>query len=101
MPFAGTQQVDLSALVNVVQQGNTILNAILSLLTSGVVIQPKLTVYPTVAGLPTVGIAVGQIGYVSNGRKPAEGPGAGTGVPIWFNVSGVWFAMTSGLAVTA
>lgn len=44
----------------------------------------------TVAKLPTVPVPVsGTVAYASNGRKQGEGPGAGTGVPVYFS-AGSW-----------
>lgn len=38
----------------------------------------------TVANLPSAtGFPAGTASYASNGRKGGEGPGLGTGVPIW------------------
>ena len=53
-----------------------------------------------VSALPTTGNAIGDFAYALNGRKPGEGAGAGTGVPVWWN-GAAWFAVTSGAAVTA
>lgn len=39
----------------------------------------------TVAGLAAFPGVVGQMAYASDGRKPAEGVGAGTGVPVSFD----------------
>jgi len=38
----------------------------------------------TVANLPTNATA-GDRAFASNGRKPSEGAGAGTGVPVYFD----------------
>jgi hypothetical protein len=53
----------------------------------------------TVATLPTPGTA-GRLAYASNGRKPGEGAGAGTGVPVT-DTNGAWYSDYSGTAVTA
>lgn len=45
-------------------------------------IRPAVT---TVAGLAAFPGVVGQMAYASDGRKPAEGVGAGTGVPVSFD----------------
>ena len=38
----------------------------------------------TVAALPSASsVPVGSHAFVTNGRKAGEGPGAGTGVPVW------------------
>ncbi len=45
------------------------------------VMRPKLF---TVATLPTPSTAgAGAMAYASDGRKSGEGPGAGTGIPVW------------------
>jgi hypothetical protein len=54
----------------------------------------------TVAALPTTA-ATGALAYAVNGRKPGEGSGAGTGIVVWYNVTGAWFAVTSGAQVTS
>jgi hypothetical protein len=53
-----------------------------------------------VANLPATGNARGDVAYALDGRKPGEGSGAGTGVPVWW--SGLnWYAVTSGAVVTS
>jgi hypothetical protein len=52
----------------------------------------------TVGTLPAG--AEGDIAYATNGRKAGEGPGAGTGVPVYFS-NGVWRAFSSDAAVAA
>lgn len=54
----------------------------------------------TVANLPTSAV-LGQQAWASNGRKPGEGAGSGTGVPVTWDASGVWFSLYSGAAVTS
>jgi hypothetical protein len=66
-------------------------------LLGGVPIAPPVSY--TFAALPATA-GTGTMAYCTNGRKPGEGAGAGTGVPVWYNVSGVWFSVCSGLAVT-
>lgn len=91
---------DISGVVNVLQQQNQILTTILSTLKAGVAIDPVPSIY-TVAGLPTTA-ANGQWAYASNGRKPGEGGGGGTGVPVFFNApTGTWFSYCSGAVVTS
>jgi hypothetical protein len=52
-----------------------------------------------VSNLPTSGLTVGDWAYALDGRKPSEGSGAGTGVPVfWSNAS--WISVCSGAAVT-
>ena len=52
----------------------------------------------TVAGLP--GAPNGAIAYTSNGRKPWEGAGAGTGVMVWVSTNR-WLSILSGTQVLA
>ena len=37
----------------------------------------------TVAGLPRAGVRPGTYAYATDGRRPGEGAGEGTGIPIW------------------
>lgn len=57
----------------------------------------------TVANLPTTTtlktLAPGDLAYASNGRKGAEGAGAGTGCPVFYD--GAWKSSLTGTAVTA
>ncbi len=53
----------------------------------------------TVAGLPT-GASVGAQGFATNGRKPSEAAGAGTGVPVFFDGTN-WCSNCSGAVVAA
>lgn len=53
----------------------------------------------TVAALPAS--TPGAMTYVSNGRNPGEGVGAGSGCLATVNVHGVWAAMWSGTQVLA
>ena len=92
--------VDLSALVTTAQQTNQLLTAILAALRAGVAVDPIPAVY-TVAGLPATA-ANGQWAFASNGRKPSEGGGAGTGIAVFFNAAtGTWFSYSSGAVVTS
>jgi hypothetical protein len=52
------------------------------------------------ASLPTAGVQTGDWAYTLDGRKPGEGAGAGTGVPV-FRSAGAWYAVTSGAVVTS
>lgn len=73
---------------------------IVKLLTAGVLIQPTPSLIFTFASLPATA-ADWTSAICSNGRKPGEGPGAGTGVPVFFNPStGTWFSYCSGAVVT-
>jgi hypothetical protein len=53
----------------------------------------------TVATLPT-GLSAGSVAFASNGRKPSQGSGAGTGVEVFFDGSN-WISVCSGTAVAA
>lgn len=53
-----------------------------------------------VGALPAGGNSEGDWAYARDGRKPGEGAGAGTGVPVFWS-AGHWIAVTSGMAVTA
>jgi hypothetical protein len=61
-------------------------------------ILPGIGVY-TVANLP-IDVAVGQLGYASNGRKNGEGAGLGTGV-LCFRDGTQWRACDTGATVAA
>lgn len=99
-PF-GSSAIDLQGVVNELHQSNVALQQIITLLTNGILIQPNLQVF-TVAGLPATGNGTGRLAWASNGRKPAEGVGAGTGVPIFWNpATSSWFSFLSGAVVTA
>jgi hypothetical protein len=99
-PFGPNSPTDFSGIVNMLQQGNTILTAILNALNGGVAIQPKSQVF-LVAALPTVGVSNGQIAFASNARKVGEGVGAGTGLPVYYNAAtSQWFTYANAL-VTA
>ena len=91
---------DMASVVDVLQAQNKILTSILSRLNAGLMVLPVPSIY-TVAGLPATG-ATGQFAYASNGRKPGEGAGSGTGVPVFWNAgSASWFSYCSGAAVTS
>ncbi len=53
-----------------------------------------------VSQLPSTGNAPGDWAYAIDGRKPGEASGLGTGVPVFWSVA-AWFAVTSGVQVTA
>jgi hypothetical protein len=53
----------------------------------------------TVATLPT-GIAAGSTAFASNGRKPNQAVGSGTGVEVFFDGS-TWISVCSGATVAA
>lgn len=90
---------DMTATVSTLQAQNTILARLEQTVGAGILNLPYDAQY-TVAGLP-VTAAIGTRAYATNGRKPGEGGGAGTGVPVWFDISGVWFSYPSGAAVAA
>lgn len=54
----------------------------------------------TVAGLPSSSVA-GTVAYASDGRKPGEGAGHGTGVLVYYDSTAAWISVHSGVAVTA
>jgi len=54
----------------------------------------------TVEGLPVSAVA-GSIAYASDGRKPGESAGDGTGVLVYFDNAQAWISVHSGVAVTA
>lgn len=55
----------------------------------------------TVAQLPTSGIP-GQLAHATDGRKPGEGAGAGTGMLcFWDAATGTWISVSSGTTVVA
>lgn len=91
---------DLSMLIagqnNLIQ----VLSQILLTLRDGVIVQSAPPSY-TVAGLPTTAGA-GTTVWAADGRKPAEGAGSGTGVPVFWNpATSQWFSYLSGALVTS
>lgn len=52
----------------------------------------------TVADLPTVG-QVGRLRFATDGRKMGEGPGAGTGVPVYDDGGASWRRLSDDTAV--
>ena len=54
----------------------------------------------TVAQLAGLAPAEGDITYATDGRKSGEGPGAGTGVPVYYS-SGVWRVFSTDAAVAS
>jgi hypothetical protein len=60
-----------------------------------------LTLYRSIdalANLPITAISEGDWAYALDGRKPGEGAGAGTGVPVIYSQGG-WVSAYSGAAV--
>lgn len=90
-----------TSLRNIIVQIGAVAQAVAALTTqisTGVMVLPSLSSY-TVAALPATA-ATGAMAYASNGRKPAEGPGAGTGVQAFYD--GVaWRSVCDGLTVAA
>ena len=94
-----SESIDQTQSIVTDQQRNNILNLLYNVFKSGVLIQPNLPVF-TVAALPATA-ATGQLAFASNGRKPGEGGGAGTGITVFFNgATGTWFT-TLGVVVTS
>lgn len=92
---------DTTTLVQAINSQTQVLTSILKALLAGIAIDPAPGVF-TVAGLPTAGIAIGQYAFASNGRKPGEGAGLGTGVPVfWNSATSTWFSYCSGAVVTS
>lgn len=92
------QHIDFTQLVSTGQQTNSVLTAILRVLAAGIAILPVPPIY-TVADLPGTA-ADGQMAFASNARKPGEGVGAGTGMPVfWNSPTSTWFT-TLGVVVT-
>lgn len=54
----------------------------------------------TFATLPATA-ATGSMAFVTNGRKPGEGGGAGTGITVFFNTPTLSWFTTLGVGVTA
>lgn len=54
----------------------------------------------TFATLPATA-STGSMAFVTNGRKPGEGAGAGTGMPVFFNTPTLSWFTTLGVGVTA
>lgn len=82
------------------QQMVLAIQSIAAQLTSGLVVTVVPSSY-TVAALP-VTAAPGQIAWASNGRKPGEGSGSGTGVPVFWNPNTTqWYSYLSGAQVTS
>jgi hypothetical protein len=91
----------LDPLVNVWQLILRMLSAIEQKLAGGIAIVQAPPSY-TVASLPTTGNGNGAPAWASNGRKPGEGAGAGTGVPVFWNpTTGSWYSYLSGAPVAA
>lgn len=91
---------DMSSVVNVEQTRNTILSKLVTVLQGGIAVDPTPASY-TVATLPATA-AAGQYAWASNGRKGAEGVGAGTGLMVYFNPATLsWFTFSGNIAVTS
>jgi hypothetical protein len=90
--------IDFSAIVATGQQTNVILTQILAALRAGIVVLPDPAIY-TVAGLPLTG-ANGQMAFASNARKPGQGAGAGTGLPVFFDSASATWLTAAGVAIT-
>lgn len=90
----------LTGIVSELQKSATILNQILRALQAGVVIQSQPPNY-AVASLPITGNATGATAFATNGRKPGEGAGSGTGITVFWNpATSTWFT-TLGVVVTS
>ena len=99
-PASGSPFVDMSLLIggqnNIIQ----VLSQISLTLKAGAFVQPIPPSY-AVASLPTTA-GDGQNAWATNGRKPAEGAGSGTGVPVFWNpATSQWFSYLSGALVTS
>lgn len=91
--------VDFSRIVSEQVNGNKILSGIQQQLAKGILSSPSLASYP-VASLPAG--SGPALAWAANGRKPGEGTGAGTGVPVFWNPStSQWYSFLSGAQVTA
>jgi hypothetical protein len=98
--FPGNGGMGGNGVVDVLIRQNQILTSILSTLQKGIAILPDPTAY-TVATLPATGLS-GQFAWASNGRKPGEGAGTGSGVPVfWNSATSQWFSYLSGAVVAA
>lgn len=86
-------------IINTLLSGIETLGRIAQIL-SGVTISSSAR-YGTIADLPPVTVAnVGQQGFLISGRNTAQGPGAGTGTPLFVDNTGAWAATWSGVAPT-
>jgi hypothetical protein len=52
-------------------------------------------------GTSPIPIAAGAQAYASDGRKPGEGAGAGTGVLAYYDAAGAWVSVCDGTVVQA
>jgi len=92
--------IDFSRIVNEQVNTNKILAGIQQQLASGITQQSAPPSY-AVASLPPTA-AAGANAWASNGRKPGEGVGGGTGCPCFYNpATSSWFSYLSGTAVAA
>ena len=97
--FSGGPFVDLSLLVGGQNSLIQVLSQISLSLRAGVLVQSAFPSY-TFAALPATA-ATGANAWVSDGRKPGEGAGTGTGVPVFWNPATTqWFSYLSGAVVT-
>jgi hypothetical protein len=84
---------------NTLQNLVTSIGVIAKQLSNGITTTNALTGY-AVASLPATA-ATGALAWASNGRKPGEGSGSGTGVPVFYNpATATWFSFLSGAQVT-
>lgn len=91
--------VDLSLLISGQNNLIQVLSQILLTLRSGLGVAQAFPSY-TFAALPATA-ATGANVWVSDGRKPAEGAGTGTGIPAFWNpATSQWFSYLSGAVVT-
>lgn len=61
----------------------------------GAVVMPQYTV----AALPSA--SAGAVAYATNGRKPGEAPGAGSGLLVWGTAGNQWISILTGTPVQA
>ncbi len=55
----------------------------------------------TVADLPTSSVSEGCSAYATDGLKPGESSGSGTGVPVFYSANGSWYSMCAGTVVSS
>jgi hypothetical protein len=53
----------------------------------------------TVAGLPS-SAGAGQVAFATNGRKPGQGAGSGTGMLVFYDGT-AWISVSSGTTIAA
>lgn len=93
--FAQTQQ-QLGQLAQTIQSINQTLNAILTQLRAGVSLIAQVPTF-TFAALPAAATHPAMIVFASNVRKPGEGAGLGTGMPV-FSDGTNWYTTAGTLA---